>query len=699
MLAAFAAGCASTPTAPSEPPVTFEDKLAWIVRLEDQRILGDPAPEVPPEPVSPERRPVLTPTPPSVPDLARLIHDPEARIRRRAALAIGHVGLSEGIGLLAELGTDPEPEVRQMAVFAMGLIGDRAALEHLLLALGDPSPLVRGSAAEAVGLTGDATAADAVAEMARRIVDSGTLVAVPAEEDDPRRDTPAAAYRLALYSLVRLGSYPALAAAALNESGQPILRWWPVAYALQQAADARALPALRSLASDPHPYTRGFAVQALGELKDSQSVSMLLPLVVGNDRSVAIQAVRALGLIGAPEAVPALLRLVQDPETDSHTRLEAVVAVGSIGGETVVETMIDLLASPDPQIRAAAVRSLAVADPDGFIVILSGLDPGVHWSVRASLAATLRNLKPEAALPRLLAMLQDSDQRVIPAVLAALTSLRAPDGPGILAEHLKMDDPGVRAAAATGLGELRPPGAAALLVEAYRFAQRDLTHVARVAALKALAEYGEGEAAALLREALTDPDWAVRRQAAALLSALDPASDAGRTIRPAPTGLGSSIYEADRIVNPQVSTQVYVETDRGIIQIELAVLDAPLTVENFVALARQGFYDGVSVHRVVPDFAIHTGDPRGDGLGGPGHTIRDEINQRPFLRGAVGMAIDDADTGGSQFFITHSPQPHLDGRYTVFGRVLSGMEVIDQLEQWDVIRRVRIWDGETFIQE
>ena len=95
----------------------------------------------------------------------------------------------------------------------------------------------------------------------------------------------------------------------------------------------------------------------------------------------------------------------------------------------------------------------------------------------------------------------------------------------------------------------------------------------------------------------------------------------------------------------------------------------------------------------MPDFVVQGGDPRGDGEGGPGYTIRDEINQRPYMRGTVGMALDWADTGGSQFFITHSPQPHLDGRYTVFGRVVAGMDVVDRLTQWDMIRSVRVWDG------
>jgi cyclophilin family peptidyl-prolyl cis-trans isomerase len=142
-----------------------------------------------------------------------------------------------------------------------------------------------------------------------------------------------------------------------------------------------------------------------------------------------------------------------------------------------------------------------------------------------------------------------------------------------------------------------------------------------------------------------------------------------------------------------VSPHAFIDTDRGTIEVEMAVLDAPLTVDNFITLARQGFFNGLTFHRVVPNFVVQAGDPRGDGEGGPGFTIRDEINQRPYLRGQVGMALDWADTGGSQFFITQSPQPHLDGRYTAFGHVVSGFEVVDRLEVGDVIRRIRVWDG------
>ena len=95
----------------------------------------------------------------------------------------------------------------------------------------------------------------------------------------------------------------------------------------------------------------------------------------------------------------------------------------------------------------------------------------------------------------------------------------------------------------------------------------------------------------------------------------------------------------------------------------------------------------------ISNFVIQTGDPRGDGSGGPGYSIRDELNDRPYVRGTVGMALSGPDTGGSQFFITHSPQPHLDAKYTVFGHVVNGMDVVDRIQQLDVIQRGRIWDG------
>jgi len=315
--------------------------------------------------------------------------------------------------------------------------------------------------------------------------------------------------------------------------------------------------------------------------------------------------------------------------------------------------------------------------------------------VRAALATALGGLSPQAGLPRLRSMLGDDDARVIPAVLEAMGTIQGADASALMIEKLKVDDPFIRAAAANVLARLKPPDGIPALVEAFHRGERDTTYTARTAAMAALVAFGATAAAPVLDDAFKDKDWAVRLRAAALMKGLDSSSDVAARIRPAPTYKEPAIYRTEHLVNPSVSVQAYFDTDRGTIQIELAVLDAPFTAENFVTLARKGFFDGIPIHRVVPDFVIQGGDPRGDGEGGPGYTIRDERNQQPFLRGTVGMALDWSDTGGSQFFITHSPQPQLDARYTVFGRVIDGIEVVDRIEVGDVVRRIRIWDGQT----
>ncbi len=138
--------------------------------------------------------------------------------------------------------------------------------------------------------------------------------------------------------------------------------------------------------------------------------------------------------------------------------------------------------------------------------------------------------------------------------------------------------------------------------------------------------------------------------------------------------------------------QTTIETDKGTMILELYSNEAPGTVANFSKLARSGFYEGLTFHRVIPNFVIQGGDPNGDGTGGPGYTIKCETDGNPHkhLRGSISMAHRGRDTGGSQFFICHSPQPHLDGVHTVFGRVIQGLDVLDEIRQGDHMTHVTI---------
>lgn len=140
---------------------------------------------------------------------------------------------------------------------------------------------------------------------------------------------------------------------------------------------------------------------------------------------------------------------------------------------------------------------------------------------------------------------------------------------------------------------------------------------------------------------------------------------------------------------------VTLETDAGDIRVVLHPQHAPTTVNNFLFLAREGFYDGVAFHRVIPNFVIQGGDPTGTGTGGPGYQFEDELEDNPLKHetGSLSMANAGPGTNGSQFFITHAPQPHLDGRHTVFGKVLEGQDVVDRVKEGTRIRKVVLEEG------
>jgi cyclophilin family peptidyl-prolyl cis-trans isomerase/HEAT repeat protein len=684
-------GCATAPP-PAPALVSFEQKMAVILRLEDHRILRDAPPPVVAPPATSGRKPQVAPAVPQVPDLTTYLSDPEGRIRRRAALAIGRVGLADGVAPLEGVLSDTDPEVRQMAAFALGLIGDPSASAPLTQALSDADPLVRGRAAEALGQIDAKDAAAAIGTLAAGLVRHPAVTAMAPDDETWPAAPEAEAFKLALFALVRLAAFEPLASAVVD-GGRPISHWWPVAFALQRVNDPRALPALTALAKGPGKYTVSFAARGLGGTKDPSAAATLLPLL---DRArppeVIVSAIRAVAQLKATQAVEPLVALMSDPATDPNLRLEAVTALGTLRAVEALPVVQDLMTDDWPVMRIAATRAAALIDPETFVLVLASLEPDRDWTVRAAVAGVLATLPADIVSDRVRALLDDQDKRVWPAALRALVRLKAPDAASLLLSKVKEPDFAVRAAVSTLIAEMKPEGGAAALREAFKIAQPDLAYAARVSALEALAGYGAAEAVETVKLGLADKEWAVRIKAAELLAKLEPSGDHETAIRPVPAAAPDG-YDGPALIAPDYSPHVFIDTAKGTIEFELAVLDAPQTSRNFVSLARRGFFNGLAIHRVVPNFVVQDGDSRGDGQGGPGYTIRDELNERPFLRGTVGMALSWKDTGGSQFFIMHSPAPHLDARYTAFGHVVNGMEVVDRIQQGDVIQRVRVWDG------
>jgi len=656
--------------APGAAPALRLDKMARLLALEDRRTTG-------------------------AGELERYLRDPDRGLRRRAALAAARIGDASAVPSLIELMNDGEPEVRQMAAFALGLVGDRLAVERLLASLQDTDATVRGRAAEALGRLGDPRAGPAIARMIVESAPKGApVVAVRGDDPGSERD-PWLELRLALFALARLKDARAAESALVSE-GRSRFDWWAATWTAMRLESPLLRPVLLAGLASGEPLSRSCAARGLGALKDAASLDAIGALVRDDDPVVVVSAVRALGAIGDARGLPTLSTalLHRDPQVVR----EALLAIAAMPPDRALRArVVPFVGHERPMIRAAALQALARIEREEFSLVLSGLDPDPEWSVRAALAAALGERGDESSVAILFEMLKDADVRVLPAVLEAMRKARGADAAATLRQHLEHADVAVRAAAIEGLVELQPAGLVALLEAAYRRGGSDRDFDARLAAVAGLAAQKDEAARRLLRVAAQQDGSRVVRQRAA--RALQDAGEAAPPVGPEWEGRPILDYrDAMLPYDPPPGVSLYspraiLHTTRGRVEILLNIVEAPLTVRNFVDLARRGFFDGLVFHRVVPGFVIQGGDPRGDGNGGPGYAIRCEVGQRPYGRGAVGMALSGKDTGGSQFFVTHVPTPHLDGGYTLFGNVVAGMDAVDRIEPGDTIDRVEIWDG------
>ncbi len=306
-----------------------------------------------------------------------------------------------------------------------------------------------------------------------------------------------------------------------------------------------------------------------------------------------------------------------------------------------------------------------------------------------------------------------------PDVLRAYAAFKPEGVDDILLNHLKLNDVQIRATAAELLAD-RPISKANVdaLNKAFdhAFVIDEQYDDAQLAILDALFKLDKKAMTGALFVALTSPDYLVRKKALKMYDddelkksfpgietfvevARKKHRDEVLPYQPrSATKLGQVLNtDADyrrALLRKNGTVKAVLTTEKGTFTIDFNPEEAPLTVDNFIKLARSGYFNGLEVHRVVPNFVMQDGDPHGDGNGGPGWSIRCEINMLPYDRGAVGMALSGKDTGGSQWFVTHSPQPHLDGGYTVFGHVNeTGMKVVDNIVRGDKIISVRIVEG------
>jgi cyclophilin family peptidyl-prolyl cis-trans isomerase len=618
-------------------------------------------------------------------------------VRAFAARTVGQVGISARGARLRPLVADPDSMIAADAAFSLGLLHDSAGVGALANALAGP-PTVIAAAAWSLGELG---------ESARSVI-----------EQVLRTGQPKAALPDVVQAATKLRPVPAaLVTAHLLDPDVAVRR--RAAYAVTRSRVPSATPALLALAArlptvgepgsgrtdmdvDLRSYVaRGLSKPAVGDSLASAARSALERLVDDVHPHVRINAIRSLATYGA-EARAALVRHLQDPDANARIALAqslgGVVSPGSADwndawrADTGFTYRRALLASA----FRAGVRLPAV-DPAGP----SAWQRSGDWRYRSAAAEAVAGGSAADVDAVAAPLLRDTDGRVRAAAFRAATiwtdsaqSASKPYARSSLRSALADSDLFVRAAILDALRSRARAADAWTALAAWRRAARDPENDARVAALRVIAAAWRSDSASFgaLRDslrALQPPADPLERTAAGSIGALRHWPTAGVAPRERSWYVGQVRAMIAREL-PGHAIHATLATTRGNVRVLLRSADAPLTVANFASLARRGYYNGLAFHRVVPNFVAQDGDPRGDGSGGPGYAIRDELNRWWYDRGAVGMALSGPDTGGSQYFLTHSPQPHLDGHYTVFGHVIAGFDVLDALVQGDRILDITI---------
>ncbi|MFI5279470.1 MAG: peptidylprolyl isomerase [Gemmatimonadales bacterium] len=629
--------------------------------------------------------------------LQRAAQHPDSLVRRYAAIVMGRIGDASAVPLLRTLLADRDSAVRIEAAFACGTLGSVLLVPDLVqLVARFPQSATGDFETEIVTALAKLGGSDAEAAL------GGVLDRHPAARQEADRAT-----STVLIEAWRLGRRSALARRLPDYIRDARGEWRrDAAYSASRMRLASASAQLLEAAADEDPMTRSYVVRALtAQAADSSGIprgtflSRLRALVDDSSSAVRVNALRALGTFEDSSLVP--LAAARLTDRDPNVPVQAAQALGSLKGSQAVATLVERFpgATSFGQ-RRAMLLALAAVSPALALETGRAWHTDTDWRNRAAYAELLGVAKSAAAREQLSGMLADPDQRVVAFALGALEQTVPRGDAALLAQArtaLASADVVVRATAIGIQGRERDPATVPGLLAAFRRGETDGLGDARLAAVRALADIADsapGQRPAIEQALLAGfprpADYIVRRLAVERFGEAAVRRTWGPAL-PVETGRTSQDYSqiARRyLLAAAPAGSVSIELERGTVVILLYDVDAPLTVDNFVRLVDRRFFDNGRWHRVVPNFVVQDGDPRGDGNGGPTTVIRDEINRHRYDVGTVGMALSGPDTGGSQFFITHSPQPHLDGGYTVFGQVVSGWDVLMQVVQGDRIRRI-----------
>ncbi len=629
---------------------TFEERIADIIHLEDCR----------------ER----------TGQLETYLADPDPRIRARAALAVGRIGGNGSGRLLYKLFTTDEMDVAETAAFALGLTDEKQFAVRLLdLSVEAPSK-IGAAAVTAAGRLADTTMPDVIDAIAGHLSHPSPEVR-----------------EAALMALFRAGASDKADVITGLLASEPDEQVRVTAlYALARMRIGTAVDVYEQYLADPDPWVRSLAIMGLGASGGKEAVRYLTIALNDGDNNVATQAIA--GLAGKTESgVAKKLAGKLEKEIDEKLTVQLINALRRqeyAGAADLVRQIME--ERPTPNIVAAGVTYLAAVQKDRAVMLIDSLLTLDNRDIRAACAEAYGIVGGMNVVPRLAGLFKDSEPIVRAGAFEQLVTIDSANVDFYIKTALNDTDYMLPIMALDQIGTRK---LADYLPRVHSMMVRpDSTRVDIRRSLLDVAGSFIGEnkndttARQVLVAGILDPEYVIRREAAGIYREL---LDENRwdMVPPAPTSL--TRREIERAIRKYTTNPTAtIVTEKGEIELELFFEVAPRTVMTIIDLAQDGFYDGLTFHRVIGNFVAQAGCPRGAGWGGPPEMMRCEYSDQPYERGTVGIATSGKDTGGSQFFITYSPQPHLEGRYTVIGRVLIGMDVVDQIVRGDTIKTILI---------
>lgn len=635
-------------------------------------------------------------------NLMTLIRHPNPVIAKSAILALGRIGDPIALEPLADLLNKRNRDIRMAAAFSLGLIGGDVAVKLL----GQHASMhkegeVTGAILTAIGRSGNESSVNVLSQALLTSNDKDILfgagqgLGILWSGESGKWAVPEKLLPRLLGLTVAKDKYAVAAAFALARFKGD---WKPLT----------AIEVGEALGKVAQPEARSYLIRALGKIKAPTTPPFLIKELAATAPDLAkIEAAKALATQDYSERIGGALSALLS-EKNAGVVTTALDAIGSYdlaangqagnleailkNGEAGAERVVAVKAAGSDWIRATSLKNLARIHPAMArqYAEKTWANEKDNTQLRAAAAYALARIGGTSELDLLAEWLPDAETRVVIEAVDGLSSrseeTMSPALRVTLKRLLEKADVGITSQVAGLVEQYRWRDFAPILATIYRFFTSPDHVEGKVAVLNALATAGDSSHLEVIQLGIKDRDKTVVVAAVKALKAVT-GKDQSQLI-PLNSQYSPPLPSNEQI-RQAISSRVLLKTTRGDIQVRMLAV-APLTAVNVVKLVKDGFYNDRTFHRVVPNFVIQGGDPRGDGFGGPGYLIRDEVSSLRHVRGTLGIATAGKDTGGCQFFINTGTNLHLDGKYTLFAEVIKGMEVADRIEVGDAILSAKL---------